>query len=558
MINQLYIENIALIKEETIDFKEGLNIITGETGAGKSMVLRSISFVLGGRVTRELIRRNESKAEVRCIFFIKDIKMIKKLKEYSIEVDDNNEILLSRVYYRTGRSQCKVNNKIVTLGIIKSIGEILVEQHSQHQSQVLLDRNKHIKIIDDFCGDEILVMKEKLKDELKKYREYKEKLKSITSNREERETRVDILKYQINEIEKLNLKEEEEKYLLAEKRKLNDREKIVENLEKSSFLISSSDSSILDKLNEVVNALSELEDVDENCKKISDDSNNLLANVEELSFNIRNYYDALEFGENIIDDIEARLDEIYKVKKKYGDTIKDVLKFMERGKKELKEIDISDDKIKRVEKEMKKRYEIVASTCSKMSKIRKKASKEVERKIILNLKELSMDNSLLKIDVEKKDQITEDGNDRISFYISTNKGGELKPLEKIVSGGEMSRLTLAIKSSLVKKGTVGTFVFDEIDTGISGKTAQKVGLKIMNLGKEYQIICITHLPQIASLGNAHLRVSKESNNKETYTNVEELVQDEIVDEISRLLSGDPITEETRTVAIQLINQKNKK
>lgn len=554
MINEVYIENVALIKEATVTFKKGLNIISGETGVGKSILLNSLFFLFGGRSNKNFIREGEKKAEVRGILSIENIKteLNPNIEMYK---DENNEILFSRIYYRTGKNIYKINNKIVTLGMIKEIASLLVEEHSQRQHQVLLDKKHHIILVDEFEKNKINYLKDKLKIEIEEYREYKRNLEEIHTNTREKEVKIDILKYQIREIEELKLEDGEEEILLSNKKKQNNGEKLSNTLNEAAFLLSSGDNMILDKMNILTSLLEKIKDIDNECEEMNEKAKSSLANLEDLSFNIRSYFDTLEFNNEELEDIEARLDEIYKIKKKYGDTISDVLKLLEEKKDELQKLDLDDIYIEGLKTKINNKLTIIKKICSDINKIRLNSSKIIEKKVMKDLEELHMQGTIFKIIVEKRENFNENGSDNVFFMISTNKGEKLKPLEQIISGGEMSRLTLALKNSLASNNEIETFIFDEIDVGISGLTAHKVGEKIKSLSKKNQIICITHLPQIASLGDNHIYVEKENKKNETYSKIKEIKGEKIVDEIARLLSGNKITIESKKAAKQLLNNE---
>ncbi len=552
MIEQLYIENVVLIKKTFVSFGDSLNIISGESGAGKSILLRCISFVFGGRVTKDFIRRGEKKAEVRCTISIENDIMKSKIESLGIDIDEDRTLLITRTYNDKGKNVCYVNYKLVNLRFLKELSKVFIDIHSQHQHQYLLEKSRHIELLDFFCGEELELLKEKLVDEYSRYKDLKNKYNRITNNSREKEIKIDILNYQINEIESLQLEEGEEYILENRQKKMSNLEKIEHNIRKSIYSLSGDTSNAIDCLNKCSNYLQNLSDVDDECEGFNNDIINILELTSDLNYKLRRYIDTVDYTPNELEEIEDRLNQIYKLKKKYGNSTKEILDFLDKSKVELCEISIDSDSLDNIEKDIKESEKKCFDICKSITTLRKEKSSSIEEGIESNLHDLGMEDIKFKINISKKSSITENGIDDVAFYMSTNKGEELKELDKIASGGEMSRIMLALKNVLANKDTVEVFIFDEIDTGVSGVTAQKVANKLKELSKTKQIITITHLPQIASAGDTHIYVKKSVIEDNTYSEAVILDSEDVINEVARLFGGEIITKKSKEVAEDLI------
>ncbi len=551
MIEHLYIENVALIHKATVSFSESLNIISGETGAGKSILLSCISFVFGGRVNRDFIRKGQAKAEVRVLITVEDDYIKEQLHKLDVACDDDNCILINRTYNNKGKNICRINGKLINIGFLKELSKLFIDIHSQHQHQSLLEQSKHIELLDSFCGEELEKLKTDLKIEYVTLKKINEKYESFSKNTREKEIKIDILKYQINEIESFDLKIGEDIALLERQKKLSSGEKIEKNINKSIYNFST-DNGALDSLNEISVFLDNISNVDNECMNFSIAVNNILELSNDLVSDLRNYYENLEFSLSDLEEIEERLNDIQKLKKKYGNDIKEILQFLNNCKEELLEIDLSDESIKKLKEELYNKKIKCFRIAENMTKLRIKKSLEIEKKIEDNLKDLGMKDIQFKININKKNELSENGMDKVVFYISTNKGEDLKELDKVASGGEMSRVMLGLKNVIADVDIINTFIFDEIDSGVSGRTAQKVANKMKELSKTKQIISITHLPQIASAGDKHIYVEKSVKDDNTYSNIYELDESSVINEVARLFGGENITDKTLEVAKELI------
>ena len=559
MLLTLAIKNIALIEELEVDFADNLNILSGETGAGKSIILNSIVLLIGQKFDAGLIRNGEDFAEVSGVFYIDNHETKIFLETLGIELDDDNLLLLHRRFSVKDKSFVRVNGKISTLKIIKELGKFLVDIHGQHEHQLLLDPSKHISYLDRFCLDKLNDYKENLFALFGNYRKLKEKVSSLKMDEKDKLTKLDILDFQINEIESANLKIGEEEDLFGRKKRLLSLEKLINNSKKCVNLLynGESDDSALDKINIAVELLEDISKVDDIYYDLSERLTSVKSELVDIIYEVNDYSDNLEQEDFDIDEIEKRLNTIFLLKRKYGNSIEEIIAHLDEITIERDLISNNDEEILKLEKELKEILSQSKAVCEKISAVRKAEGQKLENKIIDNLQDLGMQNVQFKIAITKKDTFNEDGFDKVEFLISPNLGEDLKPLQDIASGGEMSRIILAIKSILAKYDNIGTFIFDEIDTGVSGRTAQKVAEKLKVISKEHQIICITHLPQIAAMADKHFLIEKFSEDFKTKTILKELPIEEKVNEIARLIGGVEITEKTLVAAHEMLTLANR-
>ncbi len=554
MLQQLYIKNVALINEALIEFDKGLNILSGETGAGKSIVIGSLAFVLGARATKDFIKKGEDFATVEALLTLKSETTKNEIKEIGIDIEEDNSILIARTFNKTGRNICKVNGKPATLGMIKEICEKLIDIHGQHEHQSLLNPTKHILLLDRFCESDLLQPKDKLLNLIKHYKKVLKQISDLSMGKD-REDLIDFFNYQITEIENAKLSENEENLLLEERKILSQSEKLKSLYEESiNLLYSSDDLSALDKIGVALNNLQIIISIDTEKQYIYDELEEVYAKLEEIIRDIKKYDDSIDYNDFRLNEIENRLDLIQKLKRKYGSNISEILNFKEETKIKLDNLINSEEKILKLYKEKENIEKQIKQTCVNISNIRKKQASYLEENIEKHLFDLGMQNAKFKIDIKQKDTFNQNGFDKVEFLIRTNLGEDVKPLSKIASGGEMSRVMLSLKAVLSFVDTIDTFIFDEIDSGISGRTAQMVAEKMSLLSKNNQIICITHLPQIAAMGDHHFLINKSSDDKNTITSIEKLKDNEIVNEIARMTGGATITDFTLASANEMLQQ----
>ena len=520
MINTLHIKNIGIINEISIDLNKGFNVLTGETGAGKTLIIDSLEILAGGRFSKEMIRNGQSYSFV----------------EMQITLN-NEETIISREININGRNMCKINGRMVTVNELKNFMSKVIDIHGQHDNQYILEVSSHIKYLDEFSGNEISTLKENY---IKLYNEYLKTREELTKNygdEKEKQRKLDLLKYQVNEIEMAKLKENEDEELEETRKVMLNTEKISENLNEADEQISNI---AIESINSAIRCLEKIKDIDTKYAKTLEILKESYYNLEEIARDITDYKEMVYFDDEKRNEIEERLDTIYSLKRKYGNNIEEILKYFpnqiytiiknaEEYNKKLRE------KLNILEKQMNE-------LCAKIHEIRQIKAEELEHKINKELEELEMQNAKFKVNIEyNENNYTMNGLDKVEFYISTNIGDGFKPLTKIASGGEMSRIMLAIKTVLANVDNIETLVFDEIDTGISGIAAKSVAEKMKIIASKHQVLCITHLASIAAKGDYNYYISKNVKEGKMQTNIKLLNEEETIEEVARIASGD-ITE----------------
>lgn len=544
MLEYINIKNIALIEESEVAFSKGLNVLTGETGAGKSLIIDALGFSLGGRANREIIRRGEEQAVVESVFSIDDKKIEKILDDMDIEHGEDNTLVIRRILHMNGKSVCKVNGTTVTVGQLKELSSCLVDFHGQHEHQSLLNPSKHIELLDKFCGTELDAEKAKLAEFLKKYKITMKEMKAIAGNESERERRTEILSYQISELETADIKPGEEDTLSERKKILQNGERMREMAGKCINILYNGVNGLpaSDMVTEAADTLRQLNDIDISVKLIYEIVNSAAIQLNEAERELKRYFENLETGDDEIEKIEERLSIIYAFKKKYICTSDGLAEKLENLRNEYDMLMHSRERLEVLENDRKELFKSMVDVCKVMTDIRKKKAEAIEKDIETNLRELEMDKARFKIRIDQKNQLGIDGWDDVEFMFTANEGEELMPLAKIGSGGELSRVMLALKVVFGNVDSIGTFVFDEIDTGISGRTAQKVAEKMHKAAKAKQILCITHLPQIAAMADSHYMIEKINQKGRTRTIIKMLKKNEEVRDIARLMAGSQVTE----------------
>ncbi|MFI3230681.1 MAG: DNA repair protein RecN [bacterium] len=569
MLQQLYIKNVALIDEALIEFEDGLNILSGETGAGKSIVIGSLAFVLGARANKDFIKKNSDKATVEVLLTLSSSIIKSEISDLGIEVNDDESILISRSYNKSGRNICKINGKPATLTMLKEIAEKFIDIHSQHEHQSLLNSSRHIILLDRFCEDLLESPKKELFSCLKNYKSILKNISDVSMGKgKDREELKDFFSYQINEIESANLLPNEDN-TLAKKRKT-----MIQSEELKSFYISSSDLfysygddmpnsglGILQGLNSIIKNLEEIKNIDSSKNALYDDLLEVYVKIEDIAHEVKKQEDLIDYNENDLNQVEKRIDVIQKLKHKYGSKdnnnnscIDDIIKFKDETSEKLYDLVHSEEKIAELYKQKELLEVKIKEICFNISEIRKNQAIVLEKNIETHLYDLGMPNAKFKIDIVQKSVFTQSGSDKVEFLICTNLGEDLKPLSKIASGGEMSRVMLSLKAVLSFVDTIDTFIFDEIDTGISGRTAQMVAEKMALLSKNNQIICITHLPQIVAMGDHQFLINKSSSDISTVTSIKKLSDEEAISELARMTGGVSITESTLLAAREMKQQ----
>lgn len=525
MISTLHIKNIGIIDDLNIDLNKGLNVLTGETGAGKTLIIDSLKIISGGRFSKDMIRRGTSNSYVELCMYVPE----------SEKAEDGN-IIVSREITSSGKNMCKINGRMVTVNELKEFMKDFIEIHGQNDNQNLLDNKKHLNYLDSYSGEIITSLKESYKNYYNEYKDIVKKLKENFGDEKEKQRRIDLLQYQIKEIEEADLKINEEEELENQRKIIMNSEKIVENLNTANNLIEENG---IDNISLAIRALEKIESLDSKYEKATNDLKNVYYELQEVSRDISLYKDDTDFDEEERNIVEERLDLIHQLKRKYGNTIEEILQYKDEIQKELDKIENLEEyniKLRKKKDELEKELNSLAK---KIHEIRIASSKKLMYDIDEELKDLEMKNAKINIKVDYvENEFFKDGKDIVKFYIITNVGEEEKELAKIASGGEMSRIMLAIKKVLAEFDNTPVLVFDEIDTGISGNAANSVAKKLKSIANKHQVLCISHLPNIAAIADYNYFISKNVLENRTCTQIKLLQESEVLEEIARISSGE--------------------
>lgn len=569
MLIELSIKNFAIIENLTIPFEKGLTVLTGETGAGKSIIIDAINLLVGGRGSSEFVRHGSNRSEIQGLFHIEDSGHLiyDKALQLGIEITEDHMVILQRDITNQGKTICRVNGKLVTLGILREIGQTLVDIHGQHEHQHLMQVERHSSLLDHFA-------QEKLKKALKEYKgiyqlfiSLKNEVKQFTENEQKLAHRLDLLQYQQKEIESAKLNPDEDMLLTEERFKLSNGEKLFKIIHDSYHALYG-DGKGLDWLSVAMSNVDEAASIDKDLISIKESIYNCFYLLEEASYSLREYYEGIEFDPNRLNYIESRLNEISQLKRKYGESVEDILDYSAKIEEEIGSLLNREEKIQSLTTQLESISGDLLIKAKNLSHLRKEAAKNLTEQISKQLRDLYMEKTKFHIEfnerfINEKDPLNksihfnEDGIDKIEFLISTNPGEPLKSLAKIASGGEISRIMLALKSIFSTQHGVTSLIFDEVDTGVSGRVAQSIAEKIYDVSLKSQVLCITHLPQVAAMANTHLYISKQQYENKTVTNVAALSKNEKVEEIARMLSGVETTDLTRKHANELLIQAKK-
>lgn len=524
MINTLHIKNIGIIDDITINLNEGFNVLTGETGAGKTLIIGSLQILAGGRFSKEIIRNGESHSFVEMSIY---------LPNYGYEEDN---VIVSREINIKGKNTCKINGRLVTVNELKTFMNNVIDIHGQNDNQSILDVSTHIELLDEYANKELKLIKEEYKNLYEEYLNIKAELAKNYGDDKEKQRKLDLLNYQVNEIEEAKLKVGEEDELEARRKSIMAAEKIASNLQEAEGQINTN---AIDAMNIAIKALEKIESYNEEYSEIANRLKGAYYEVQEAARDLAYLGEDLYFDEDEQTKVEERLDLINSLKRKYGNDISEILEYKEKVNDEIYEIENLEGYIKSLKSKLSKQEELLADLANKMNQIRNKYAKELIKKINKELKELEMKNARfnVRIDFSETNDFNKNGLDKVEFLITTNVGEEEKPLIKIASGGEMSRFMLAIKNVLADVDKIPVIIFDEIDTGISGVAANVTGEKIKQISKTHQVICVTHLASIAAKGDYNYFICKEIENNKTRTKVKQLNEEEVLEEIARISTG---------------------
>lgn len=561
MLVELNIKNFAIIEDLKVNFTKGLNIITGETGAGKSILIEAIGIILGSRSNREFVQTGYDKAVLEGVFYIEDLTSIRPfLEEYSIDVDDDNLLIITKEIYLNSPSLSRVNGRNLNLSMLKNLTKKLVDIFGQHEHQSLLDISNHQILVDSFGDEELLDLKSKIKLYYEELMAEKKKLKDFTMDSGERDREIDILRFQVQEIDDAKLTSKDEYDIENEHRKLSNINEISRGIEGALAYINDDNYNFQGVLNLINKSISLLNGAKKFDNKIEDWCKRLEGinyELQDLNRELFNYLENVDVDQERLNFLNERINLVNKLKKKYGNNIDSIMDFREKSKEKLEKLLDFEREFEVTNKRIVELEDKLVKHSKELSNIRKKIAKILEVKVKEELNALNMKKVDFSVNFGKGTEFSSEGYDKIEFLISTNPGEGLKPLSKIVSGGEMSRIMLAFKRILAIYDQIPTMIFDEIDTGISGRTAQIVGEKIYEISKDHQVICISHLPQIAALADSHFTINKVVSENKTKTIVHKLSDTGRIEEMARLLGGVDLTDTTLKHAAEMIEMSEK-
>lgn len=551
MLQELSIKDFAIIDEIQISFQPKMTVLTGETGAGKSIIIDALGLLAGGRGSTEFIRKGEKKAVIQGLFTLpREANTYNILEEYGIDSEDG-QIILQRDLYRGGRNICRINGMMVNLATLRKVGETLIDIHGQNEHQELMKPENHIDLLDEY-DKKTSELRNQYQVVYQNYRKLKLSMEKKEADEKAWAQRLDMLNFQVKEIGEAGLKINEEDELVEEKNKLDNFQAIHDALELSYQILSGEKIDVVGNLGNTMNELSDVSDLSENLQEINTKISDAFYSLEDVARDISDELDSMEWNGERLNEIEERLELIHQLKRKYGDTIEDILHYHSRIVKELREMENAEQNSEKQERQLSEALEKVKELAIKLSKQRKKSAKKLEKMIHEQLSALYMDKAVFEVKFLNNSKLYSKGIDKVEFYIQTNPGEEMGPLAKIASGGELSRIMLALKTIFSQKMGVTSIIFDEVDTGVSGRVAQAIAEKISQISNNSQVLCITHLPQVAAIADNHYYISKSVNDGRTETSLEELDEKQKIREIARMLSGSEITELTLKHAEELI------
>ena len=541
MLLNLHVKNLALIREAEVDFKEGLNILTGETGAGKSLIISSVNIALGGKIPKDMVRDETKAALVELLFSVEEEEKLHALKELEIPIEEDGSVLMQRKI-QNGRSTARINGETVTASILKKTAELLIDIHGQHENQSLLSKKNYLDILDAYGEEELSSVLAKLRNCYEEYQRLARELESNDMDENEKNREISLLEYEIEEIEAASLSAGEDEILEREYRRMVNGKKIMEAAG-AAYRETGYESGAGEFVGRALRELNGVAAFDETISGLSEQLTDIDSLLNDFNRNLSEYMADAEFSEEEFHETEERLNTVNHLKSKYGNTIEKVLEYKEESENKLEKLKDYDRFREEIRAALLKAEKELGESCKKASRIRKKCSKEFSKLLKQALLDLNFLDVQFEIDVREEPlKYTRKGFDQVEFLISTNPEEKIKPLSQVASGGELSRIMLALKTVLARKDSVDTLIFDEIDTGFSGRTAQKVAEKLTEVSREHQVICITHLPQIAAQASHHFLIQKDFEKGATLTQVKELSEGESVEELARMLGGARITD----------------
>ena len=549
MLHNLYVKNLALIDEMEVEFKNGLNILTGETGAGKSIILGSINLALGGRYSSDILRNEDEAGYVELTFFVENEAQIQLLKELDV-FPEEGVVTLSRKMIGK-RSVSKINGETVQISQLKEVAGILIDIHGQHEHQSLLYRKNHLTILDEFAKDSIKDVKEQVANAYRSYKKYKEELQEANLDEKERNKEMSFLEFEINEIQSANLKENEDEMLEEQYRRMVNGKKITANLEEAYGYTANANNNASDYLSRAIYCLQDAARYDEKANELYSQLSEVDSLLNDFNRELSDYSSSFDFSDEEFYEVEKRLNEINHLKSKYGNTIEEILTYCAGKEETLRKLQDYDSYLEELRKNLTEAERKVEDVSCRLSNLRKAAASELTKAIKEGLLDLNFLDVQFEMIFTKLENYTAIGTDEVEFMISMNPGEPVRPLGDVASGGELSRIMLAIKTVMAEKDQIETLIFDEIDVGISGRTAQKVSEKMAVIGRNHQVICITHLAQIAAMADAHFAIEKKVENGKTRTSISLLNKEEEIAELARILGGAEITETVMQSAAEM-------
>ena len=556
MLSELSITNFAIIERLSISFEKGLTVLTGETGAGKSIIIDAIHLLVGGRGSSDFVRHGEDRAEIEGLFLLENASTVyDKAQELGIKIEDDM-VVLRREITKSGKSVCRINGKLVTIAILREMGGSLVDIHGQHEHQELMDETKHLSLLDQFGSKQITKSLSEYEQIYAKYEQAIRKLKSLNDNEQQMAQRVDLYQFQLNEIVQAQLQLDEDEKLMDEKKQLSNFERIFESVQ-TSYNALKDEQKGLDWISLVMGEMETAAELNSEYKDMAEAVSNSYYMLEEVAGSLRSQLDNLEYDPQRINEIEARLNEINGLKRKYGQTISGILEYGAKIEEELETLLNKETHIDQLRKEISSLKKDLIIEGNELTSLRKRLAGDLTDAIHNELKQLYMQKTVFEVKINSGETfISKLGMDEIEFYLSTNPGEPLKPLSKIASGGELSRIMLALKSIFSKHQEITSIIFDEVDTGVSGRVAQAIAEKIHKVSTDSQVLCISHLPQVAAMADTHLYIEKETQDGRTKTKVKDLDHEGKIKEIGRMISGVEITDITKKHAQELLETAN--
>lgn len=554
MLQELSIRDFAIISQLNVRFEDGMTVLTGETGAGKSIVIDAVNLLIGGRGSADFIRNGAKKCQLEGLFTLPQAHPVYDLlSDLGIDCDDEM-LVIQRDIFLTGKNACRINGHLVNTTILRQVGSHLVDIQGQHDNQLLMQPEQHLYLLDEFGKEVITPIKKRYQECFHDYQEVHALLEKRRTNEQAYAQRMDMLQFQIQEIEAANLQSGEEEELLEERNRLNNFRRLGEQLQTGYEALTAEDGGSLNALSVAMSAVNDIADIASNYQQMADDITNAYYLLQDVSDRLASERDALEMDENRQQFVEERLMLIRSLERKYGESIEAILDYYEQISKEFNESMDSEGQIEELEAKEEALYQQVTAIGQELTKVRQQEAQRLTTGIHRHLKELYMDKAVFEVRFVKLNKPSQTGFDMVEFYISTNMGEDLKPLVKVVSGGELSRIMLALKTMFSEAEGVTSIVFDEVDTGVSGRVAQAIAEKIYQIGEQSQVLCISHLPQVAAIADHHYHIQKDICAGRTEMHLTTLKQDERVEEIARMLSGSEITEATLEHAKELLNQ----